>query len=237
MLGVTVNTIAVIFGSFLGLLFRKGIPQKITDALTSILGLATVFVGISGAMDGQNILIIIVSLVVGTIIGTLANIDKGINDLGNWLAKKFSKGSEKVSIAQGFVTASLLFCVGSMTIVGSLQAGISGNNEMLFTKSLLDFVMAIVLTSTLGIGVMLSALFVLVFQGGIALSAGFIAPYLGEAVIAEMTCTGSILVMAIGLNLAGISKIKVADCLPAVFAPVIICPLYYLAVQLISSIL
>lgn len=237
MLGVVVNTVAVIIGSLLGLLFKKGIPERMSDSLTSILGLVTVFVGISGAMDGQNILITIISLAVGTVLGTLANIDKGINDLGRWVEKRFSNGTGKISIAQGFVTASLLFCVGSMTIVGSLQAGINGNNEMLFTKSLLDFVMSIVLTSTLGIGVMLSSLFVLVFQGAIALSSSFIAPYLGDAVIAEMTCAGSILVMAIGLNLAGITKIKVADCLPAVFFPIIICPLYNLAVQLISVIL
>ena len=124
-----------------------------------------------------------------------------------------------------------------MTIVGSLQAGINGNNEMLFTKSLLDFVMAIVLTSTLGIGVILSSLFVLVFQGAIALSAGFAAGFLSNFVIAEMTCTGSILVMAIGLNLAGITKIKVADCMHAVFAPILICPVYNLIMELVSSII
>ena len=216
MLGVTVNAVSVIIGSLIGLLFKKGIPEKISTALTSILGLATLFVGVSGAMDGKNILITIIALAIGTILGTLADIDKGVNNLGDWVEKKFSKGIGKVSIAQGFVTASLLFCVGSMTIVGSLQAGINGNNEMLFTKSLLDFVLAMVLTSTLGAGVMLSSLFVFVFQGAIALSSSLIAPFLGDAVIAEMTCAGSILVMAIGLNLAEITKIKVANCLPAV---------------------
>ena len=122
-----------------------------------------------------------------------------------------------------------------MTIVGSLQAGINGNNEMLFTKSLLDFVMSIVLTSTLGIGVMLSSVFVLVFQGSIALLSGLVAPYLGETVIAEMTCTGSILVMAIGMNLAGITKVKVANYLPAVFVPIFMCPLYDMIAQFLTG--
>lgn len=237
MLGVAVNTVAVIIGSFLGLLFKKGIPEKISDAIQIILGFATLYVGISGALDGQNVLITILSLVVGAVVGTLIDIDKRLNDLGNFVERKFNRGNGKVSIAQGFVTASLLFCVGSMTIVGSLQAGISGNNEMLFTKSLLDFVMAIVLTSTLGIGVMFSAVFVLVFQGGIALLSGVIAPYLGDAVIAEMTCTGSILVMVIGLNLAGVTKVKVANYLPAVFAPIFICPVYNLAADLLSKLI
>ncbi len=237
MIGVTVNTVAVIIGSFLGVLFKKGIPQRMSDALMSVLGFATMYVGISGALNGQNILISIISLVVGTVIGTALRIDKGINDLGDLVERKFSRGEGKTSLAQGFVCASLIFCVGSMTIVGSLQAGINGNNEMLFTKSLLDFVMSIVLASTMGIGVMFSAVFVFVFQGAIALSAGIIAPYLGDTVIAEMTCTGSILVMAIGANLAGITKVKVADCLPAVFAPALICPLYNLAEQFIVSII
>ena len=157
MIGVIVNTVAVIIGSLIGLVFKKGIPEKMSDALTSILGLAVFFVGISSAFDGENILITIISLAIGTVLGTLANIDRGINKLGDWVENRFSKEKGKISIAQGFVTASLLFCVGSMTIVGSLQAGINGNNEMLFTKSLLDFVMAIVLTSTLGIGVILSS--------------------------------------------------------------------------------
>lgn len=237
MLGVTVNAVAVIVGSLLGIVFKKGIPEKISNALTSILGLAVFFVGLSSAFDGQNILITIISLAIGTVIGTIAGIDTGINKLGNWVENRFSKEKGKVNIAQGFVTASLLFCVGSMTIVGSLQAGISGDNEMLFTKSLLDFVMAIVLTSTLGIGVILSAIFVFVFQGAIALSAGIAAGFLSEAVIAEMTCTGSILVMAIGLNLAGVTKIKVADCMPAVFLPIVICPVSNLLAELFSSII
>ncbi|MBR6650367.1 MAG: DUF554 domain-containing protein [Clostridia bacterium] len=237
MLGVTVNTVAVIIGSLLGLVFKKGIPDRISDAITSILGLAVFFVGLSSAFDGHNILITIISLALGTVIGTIAGVDTGINKLGDWVENRFSKEKGKVNIAQGFVTASLLFCVGSMTIVGSLQAGISGNNEMLFTKSLLDFVMAIVLTSTLGIGVILSSLFVFVFQGTIALCAGLAAGFLSDFVIAEMTCTGAILVMAIGLNLAGITKIKVADCMPAVFLPIVICPISNLISGFVSSIM
>ncbi|MBQ8474574.1 MAG: DUF554 domain-containing protein [Clostridia bacterium] len=235
MVGVLVNTVAVMIGSLIGLIFKKGIPQKYADALMVGLGLCTVYVGISGALDGKNVLIAILSIVAGTVVGTLIDIDKWLNSFGDLVEEKFSKGEGKVSIAQGFVTASLIFCVGSMTIVGSLQAGISGNNEMLFTKSLLDFVMSIVLTSTLGIGVILSALFVLVFQGAIALGAGVIAPYLSEAVICEMTCVGSLLVIAIGTNIMGLTKIKVANYLPAIFVPIALCPLYEFIANFLSS--
>lgn len=236
MLGVTVNAIAVIFGSLLGLVFKKGIPEKISDSIQVILGFATAYVGISGALSGKNILVTILALVFGAILGTLVDFDKRVNDLGSFVERKLNKGNGKISIAQGFVTTSLLFCVGSMTIVGSLQAGINGNNEMLFTKSLLDCVLSIILTSTLGIGVMLSAVCVFISQGSIALLAGFIAPYLGDAVIAEMTCTGSILVIAIGTNLAGITKVKVANYLPAVFAPILICPAYDFIAEYLAGI-
>lgn len=228
MVGVTVNAVAVIIGSLIGLFFKKGIPQRISEAVMIGLGLCTVYVGISGSLEGKNVLVSILSVAIGAVIGTLIDIDRRLNDLGDLVEKKFSKGNGSVSLSQGFVTASLIFCVGSMTIVGSLQAGLTGNNEMLFTKSLLDFVISIVLSSTLGIGVMLSALFVFVFQGAIALLSGVLSPLLSEAVVCEMTCVGSLLVIAIGLNLAGITKIKVANYLPAVFIPLGLSPLYEL---------
>ncbi|MDY3954484.1 MAG: DUF554 domain-containing protein, partial [Anaerovoracaceae bacterium] len=132
-------------------------------------------------------------------------------------------GSESASLAEGFVSASLLFCVGAMTIVGSLQAGLSGDNEMLFTKSTLDFISSIVFASALGIGVLLSAVFVFVFQGAIVLLAQVIAPYLNDAVVAEMTCAGSLLILALGLNMLGLTKLKVMNYMPAVFLPILLC--------------
>ncbi len=235
MIGVLVNTVAVIIGSLIGLLFNKGIPEKISSAITVGLGLATVFVGISGALEGENILVVILSIAFGSIVGTLIDIDKQLNRFGSFVEVKFKQENGKTSVAQGFVTASLVFCVGAMTIVGSLNAGIKGDNTMLFTKSLLDFMMSIVFSCTMGIGVMLSALFVLVFQGSIALLSGVIAPFLSDAVIAEMTCTGSILVFAIGTNLAGLSKFKVANYLPAIFIPIALCPLYDTVANFLAS--
>ena len=222
MSGVIVNTLTVIIGSLVGMIFRKGIPAKVTDAVMKGLGLCTIYIGIDGALVGENVLIVIASMVVGSIIGTLLDIDGGINWLGSWVEKKFSRGKDgQVSIAEGFVTASLLFCVGAMTINGSLNAGISGDNSLLYTKATLDLFSSSMLAASLGIGVLFAAAFVFGFQGILVLMAGFLAPVLNEAAIAEMTCAGSLIIIAIGTNLIGITKIKVANYLPAIaLAPV-----------------
>lgn len=231
MTGVIANTLTVILGSLVGLTFRKGIPEKVTSAVMTGLGLCTVYIGIDGALSGQNVLIVIASMVIGSIIGTLIDIDKAINDLGNWVERRFSKGKDgKVSIAEGFVTASLLFCVGAMTINGSLNAGISGDNSLLYTKSMLDLFSSSMLAASLGIGVMLAAVFVLGFQGLLVLMAGFLAPILTDAAIAEMTCAGSLIIIAIGTNLIGITKIKVANYLPAIALAPFLCWLISLPV-------
>lgn len=223
MTGVLVNTGTILIGSAVGLLFKKGIPERVTNAVMIGLGLCTLYIGIDGALQGENVLIVIASMVLGAIVGTLLDIDGAINRLGKWIEGKFQKqGGGKVSVAEGFVTASLLFCVGAMTINGSLNAGISGDNSLLFTKSMLDLFSSIMLTASLGFGVMLSAVFVFVFQGALTLLAGVLAPALTPLAIAEMTCAGSLIIVAIATNLIGITKIKVADYLPAiVFAPVI----------------
>ena len=224
MLGVIVNVIAVLLGGGIGLLCKRGIPARLTDAVMLGLGLCTVYIGIDGALAGENILIVIGAMVLGAIVGTLLDIDGAINRLGAWVEGKFSRNEGgKISLAQGFVTASLLFCVGSMTVVGSLNAGILGDNQMLYTKSTLDLVSSAMLSASLGAGVLLSAAFVLVFQGSLVLLSSLIAPVLTYAAIAEMTCAGSLLIIAIGLNLMGLAKIKVADYMPAIlFAPVLV---------------
>ena len=222
MSGVIVNTLTVIIGSLVGMIFRKGIPAKVTDAVMTGLGLCAIYIGIDGALVGENVLIVIASMVVGSIIGTLLDIDGGINWLGSRVEKKFSRGKDgQVSIAEGFVTASLLFCVGAMTINGSLNAGISGDNSLLYTKATLDLFSSSMLAASLGVGVLFAAAFVFGFQGILVLMAGFLAPVLNEAAIAEMTCAGSLIIIAIGTNLIGITKIKVANYLPAIaLAPV-----------------
>lgn len=224
MIGVITNVITVILGSTIGLLCKKGIPQKLADAIMIGIGLCTICIGITGLSQGSNALVTIISIVLGAVVGTLLDIDKGINTFGEWIQNKFKKKDGKnISIAEGFVTASLLFCVGSMTIVGSLNAGISGDYEMLFTKSVLDFVSSMMLSVSLGIGVLLASVFVLVFQGALVLLAGLLeGPLMASGAIGELNCVGSLLILALGLNLIKLTKIKVANYLPALlFAPFI----------------
>lgn len=222
MLGVIVNVITVLLGSSIGLLFKKGIPERVTKAAMIGLGACTLYIGISGSLVGENTLILIVSVVLGAIVGTLMNIDGAINRLAGKVEEKFKKDGKGVSVAEGLVSATLLFCVGSMTVTGSIQAGLTGDNSVLITKAMLDLVSSMMLASSLGIGVLLSSVAVFVIQGGLVLLAGLISPVMSAGAINEMTCAGSILIIMIGTNLMGITKIKVADFLPAIlFAPVI----------------
>ena len=222
MLGVIVNVITVILGSCIGLLFKKGIPERVSTAAMTGLGACTLYIGISGSLVGENVLIVIASVVLGVISGTLLDIDGGINKLAKGVETKFKRVGQKVSIAEGLVTATLLFCVGSMTVTGSIQAGITGDNSVRITKATLDFVSSMMLASSLGLGVLLSSVTVFIIQGGLVLLAGVIAPFLDVGAINEMTCAGSILIIMIGTNLMGITKIKVADFLPAIiYAPII----------------
>jgi uncharacterized membrane protein YqgA involved in biofilm formation len=222
MLGVIINVITVIIGSCIGLLFKKGIPEKVSTAAMTGLGACTLYIGFSGSLCGENVLILIASVVLGVIVGTLLNIDGAINKLAGKVESKFKKDGANISLAEGLVSATLLFCVGSMTVTGSIQAGLTGDNSILITKATLDLVSSMMLASSLGIGVLLSAGTVFLIQGGLVLLAGVIAPFMNTGAINEMTCAGSLLIVMIGTNLMGITKIKVADYLPAiVFAPVL----------------
>lgn len=230
MIGVLANVFTVILGSTVGLLLKKGIPERVSKAVMMAIGLCTVYIGVSGALQGSNTIVLIVSMVLGTIAGTLLNIDGGINRLGEYVESKMKHTDGKTSVAEGFMTASLLFCVGAMTIVGSINAGLVGDNELLFTKSVLDMISSCMLASTLGIGVLFSAAFVLVYQGGLVLLAGLLQNVLTDAaLIAEITCAGSVMIIGLGLNILGITKIKVADQLPAIiFVPFIYALAQYL---------
>ncbi|WP_418751757.1 DUF554 domain-containing protein [Frisingicoccus sp.] len=223
MLGVIVNVGTVLLGSLVGLFLKRGIPEKVTEALMIGIGLCTVFIGISGALQGENTLVLILSMAIGTVIGTLLDIDRQLNRLAAYVENRFKQKDGQVTVVEGFVTASLLFCVGAMTIVGSLQAGLTGDCEMLYTKATLDLISSCVLSASLGIGVLLADIFVLVFQGGLVLLAGFIAPFLTDYAIGEMTCAGSVLIIALGLNLIGVTKIKVANYLPVILIPPFLC--------------
>lgn len=222
-IGVLVNTATVLVGSLIGLLFKKAIPKKLTDAVMLGIGLCTVYIGISGALKGENTLILIGSIVLGAIIGTAIDLDRWLNALGALIGRRFKNANGTVSVAEGFVTASLLFCIGSMTIVGSLQSGLTGNNETIFVKSLLDLVSSLILSVSLGAGVICAAGFVFVFQGALVMLARYLAPVLTTQAINELTCAGSLIIIALGLNLIGVTKIKVANYLPAIIiAPLIV---------------
>lgn len=227
MLGTIVNALAVIAGCIVGLIVKGRLTEKISSTIMSGLALCVIYIGVSGALKGQDTLLMIICIAVGALIGEIIDIDKRLNSLGDYIEKKFNsknkdKKAEKVSISEGFVTSSLLFCVGAMAVVGSLESGLQGNHTTLFAKSVLDGVSSIIFTSSLGIGVILSSAVILVYQGTITLLAGVLSGVLTETVIANMSAIGSLLIMGLGFNMIGTSKIKVANLLPAIFLPIFI---------------
>ena len=233
-LGVIVNGLVIVGASFAALILKKFIMkfdknnkvEKISDTIMSGLALCIIYMGISGALECQHVLICIISMVVGGLIGELIDIDKGLNSLGDKIEEKLNKGKtdvskEKVSISQGFVSASLLFCVGAMAVVGALNSGLFGNNDTLFAKSALDGVSSFLFSLTLGIGVLLSAVAVFLYEGIIACGAFLLKGVLSTAVITEMNAVGSLLILALGINMILKANIKVANLLPAMFVPII----------------
>ena len=229
MLGVIVNVATVILGSTIGLIFKKGISKKYTDAVMTGIGLCTVMIGIQGMLKGENQLVAIISMVIGALAGTALDIDGKLSGAGDFISKKLKKSQgDKTSVAQGFVTASLLFCVGAMTIIGSLESGLKGDHTTIFTKSILDLFSSCMLSASLGIGVIFAAIFVFVFQGSIVLAAGVLEPFLSDSAVAEITCVGSLMILALGLNLTGLSKFKVANYFPALVIAPFICYLFEL---------
>lgn len=225
--GTIVNTITVICGSLIGMLLGNILPERLRDTVMKGLGLCTMFIGITGMLGGENALITIISVAIGAVIGELLDPDGHLNRFAEGLERKFRKagGNGKASLAEGFVTASLVFCVGAMTIVGALNDGLTGDHQMLFTKATLDFVSSIVFASSLGVGVLMAAAAVFVIQGGIACLASLVAPLLQTpaSVIPEMVVVGSVLILGLGLNLIGVTKLKVMNYVPAIFLPILLC--------------
>ncbi len=236
--GSIINALAILAGATIGLLlkwlagrFSSILPaeagqlgHRLQEIIMQGVALCVLYIGISGSLKGSNTLVAILSMVLGAIIGELLDLDRRMQQLGDWVQSKTQKLAGGASVSAGFVTASLLFCVGAMAIVGSLENGLTGNYDTLKAKSLLDGISSIVFASSLGIGVAFSSVAVLIYQGLISLSASFISPYLGgEAVIAEMTCVGSLLIAALSLNMLGITKIKVMNLVPACLLPILLC--------------
>lgn len=222
MLGTIVNSIAVIVGCLVGLVVKGRLTEKISTTIMNGLALCTLYIGISGALNGGDTLIMIISVAIGALLGEIIDIDKWLNKLGYYFESKFKgKKENNISIAEGFITSSLLFCVGAMAIVGSLESGLKGNHDTLFTKSILDGISSIIFTSSLGIGVIFSAVTVLVYQGAITLGAGLLSGVLSTTVITNMSAVGGLLIIGLGLNMLGITKVKIANLLPAIFLPIL----------------
>ncbi|MDD7795796.1 DUF554 domain-containing protein [Clostridium sp. 'White wine YQ'] len=221
MLGTIINFIAILIGGSLGLFIKGGLPKRFMDTIMNGIALCIIYIGFSGAIKSEQMLLIVVSIVIGSLIGELIDIDGKLVALGNFIESKSKKSSEGVSISQGFVTASLLFCVGAMAIVGALEGGLSHKHDILFTKSILDGITSIILSSTLGIGVLLSAFCVLIYQGIIVLGSSLLQGILTTSIITEMSAVGSLLILGLGLNMLGITKIKVANMLPGIIVPII----------------
>ena len=226
-MGTLVNAVAIIAGALLGRLLTR-IPESIRQTVMQGIGLAVILLGLQMGLGTKNFLIVISSIVVGAIIGELLGIDKGLNLAGQWLERKVG-GSVQGSVAVGFVTATLVYCVGAMSVLGSLDSGLRNNHDILFTKSLLDGFSAIIFTSTLGIGVLFSAIPVLLYQGGLVLLStqiyNLISPEMLDAILVEVTATGGVLIMAIGLNILELTKIKVANLLPALLIAAMAVPI------------
>ena len=215
MFAVIVNTLAIAIASLIGLCLRRGMTKNITDAVMQALGICTVLIGIQGAVSEKHVLLLIISVVIGVIIGEWGDWDGHVNRWAEKVTVACTKSGDAAGIANAFVTSCLIMNVGAMVIVGSLAAGLAEDYTMLYTKSLLEFVSGIMLSAAMGIGVMGSAVFTLIFQGGIVLLARYIAPFCSPLLIEELSHTGSLLILAIGLNMIGLTKFKVLNYVPA----------------------
>lgn len=217
LLGTIVNTVAILFGGLLGLLFGQALPDKIKKTVIQGIGLAVLLIGGSMALETKNTLVVIASLVLGGIVGEWIDIELRLQQFGQWLESKFSRNGQGAGFTKAFVTASLIYCVGAMAIMGSLESGLMGNHTILYAKSMLDGISALVFASSMGIGVLVSAIPVFLYQGLITISAGLLQGVLSSQVIIEMGATGGLLIVGIGLNILEIKEIKVGNLLPGIF--------------------
>lgn len=227
MLGTIVNTAAVIIGGIIGILIKGNLDDRYKNIVMDALGLSVMFIGASSALKGlmdenAEALLFIISLVIGGLIGERLLIEDKLEDLGNFIEKRM--GNKESKISQGFVTASLVFCTGTMAILGSFESGMQGNHTTLFVKALLDGTSAIIFASTLGIGVLFSAASIFVYQGSLTLLSSFLEPFMTANMLREIGIVGGILIFAIGVNMIREKRIKIGNMLPAVLVPVI----YYL---------
>jgi len=225
-LGTFVNTFAIVFGSLIGLAFSRFIPNKIANTLIHGVAFAVMLIGLKMAWKENNFIILMCSLAVGGVIGEIIGIEDRINGLGKWLEHRFPRSG--MGVSKGFVATTLLYCVGSMAVVGSLESGLTGNHDILFAKSVLDGMASVIFAASLGVGVLFSAASVFLYQGCITMGASLLKLFLTDPVISQMSAVGGLLIVAMGFNMLDIVKIKVGNLLPAIFLPLI----YFMIVQL-----
>ncbi len=227
--GTIVNALLILLGSLIGLFFTK-IPERYKETVMHGIGLAVVLIGLQMAFSTNNMVLVLVSLMFGAIVGEFLRIEDFLNDLGNWLGSKFTNTDDSTSVSQGFITATMIFCIGAMAIIGSLDSGIRGDHEVLITKGIIDGFTALVLTTTLGFGVMLSVVPLVLYQGLITLFATQIENWIPESIlnglILEITAVGGLLIVAIGMNLLKIKTIRIANLMPALLLVVLF---YYIS--------
>lgn len=212
--GTAVNSVAIVAGAFVGLKAGHLLPERVRSTIMAGLGLAVLLIGLQLALKSQELMIVIGSLIGGGVVGEALGIEARLEAFGNWLGGRF-KGSGKV--AEGFVTASLLYCVGAMAIMGALQDGLGSRPDILYAKSALDGIASVALASTLGVGVLFSALPLFLYQGAITLGASFAQQILTPNVVQEMNAVGGLLIVAISLDMLGLKRVPVGNLLPAVF--------------------
>ena len=225
-MGVIINVIAIVIGTMIGLFLKRGMSEKMSSHIMQGLALITFIIGLKGALVDQDMILLIVSISLGGYLGEMMQLEENIRKFAEWVQDKLSKEGSQNQLAEGFVSAVLIFCVGAMAVMGSLEAGLRNNHGILITKALIDGFASIILTTTKGAGVMLSALAILLYEGGMMVLAQFVAPYLSESIVYEMSAVGSLLLVALGLNLLELTKIKVMNFLPAMFLPIVLIPLF-----------
>jgi len=218
--GVLINAAAVAVGGVLGTLGGRLMPEKMKQTVLAATGLVSIGIGISGAIGSSNQLIPILSLVIGSVIGELLHIEDGVTRAGDWLQKRFGKSG---SITEGFVTGSLVFAVGAMAVMGALESGLKNDHTILMTKSVIDMAGSVAFAGSLGIGVAFSALSVLVLEGTVALLASLLTGVLTDAVITEISVTGSLIIIGVGLNVLGLTKLRIMNMTPALLLPILLC--------------
>jgi uncharacterized membrane protein YqgA involved in biofilm formation len=219
LLGTTVNSVSIIIGGLIGLFFRGKLPDKYNRIVMHGIGLTVILIGMKTALKTEALMVVIISLAMGSLLGELLGIERRLDQLGHWIGKRISNDS--AGISKGFVSTSLLYCVGAMAIVGSLESGLTGNHQTLFAKAVLDGIGSILFASTLGVGVLFSSISVFIWQGFLTLTASWIKPILLPEVIAQMSAVGGLLIFALGIGILEIKQLKIGNMLPAVFIPLV----------------